>query len=95
MGVTDLIPTPHPFVDVGPQPIEPPWAASFHLGSGAGTRLSGLSGVGNPMVISRGRGLARGAASVLYQGMSAVTERAGACVVAGMRGSALLGHLGL
>lgn len=45
-------------------------------GKWAFTRLSGLSGVGNPTVISRGRGLARGAARVLYQGVSAVTERA-------------------
>lgn len=96
LGVTDLVPTPLPFchhVSTNSLPGLPLsiWEvglAPVFLGALGGTPVVS-------QVISQGKALARGAAHVLYQGVSAVTERARACVVAGTRGSALLSRLGL
>lgn len=44
LGVTDLVPTPRPFVTMGPQPTEPPWAAPLHLGSGLSPVFPGSLG---------------------------------------------------
>lgn len=84
LGVTGLVPTPALW---SPRDLhqQPPWAALPSGKRGWHPSLWALWG-GTPMVsqeISRGRASARGAAHVLYQGVSAVTERAPACVVAG------------
>lgn len=81
LGVTDLLPTPLPFVTMS-QPTaslgcplsiwEWGWHPSFWVLLGGTPTVS--------QVISQGKALARGAAHVLYQGVSAVTRRARACV---------------